>query len=138
LVLEIVSNRVGGEDSDKLAGYARLGIRFYVIFDPEHLLGPQRLRGYQLDALDYRRLDEPIVFPGLELGLQIWQGSYEGHHDTWLRWVDATGQLIATGAERGDREQRRADQERDRAERERDRAEQLAQQIRRLGHEPEA
>jgi Uma2 family endonuclease len=145
LVLEIVANREGGEDSDKLVGYARVGIRFYVIFDPEQLLGSEQLRGYRLDALAYRPMDEPMFFPGLELGLRIWEGAYEGHQNTWLRWVDSEGRLIATGAERGEREHSRAEHEHHRAEeqrnvaeQERKRAERLAEQIRRLGHEPEA
>jgi hypothetical protein len=49
--------------------------------------------------------------------LRVWHGSFEKHENTWLRWVDAEGQLIATGNER---------------------AERLAEQLRRLGVEPEA
>lgn len=39
VVIEVVSGQEGGEDSDKLSGYARAGIRYYVIFDPEKHLG---------------------------------------------------------------------------------------------------
>ena len=38
VVIEVVSNREGGEDSDKLAAYAQIKIGYYVIFDPERML----------------------------------------------------------------------------------------------------
>ena len=44
VVIEVVSNREGGEDTDKLATYAEIGIRYYVIYDPDQMLGPEELR----------------------------------------------------------------------------------------------
>ncbi len=41
VVIEIVSNREGGEDTNKLATYAEIGIRYYVIFDPDGMLGAE-------------------------------------------------------------------------------------------------
>ncbi len=137
VVVEVVSNREGGEDTGKLQRYASIGIRYYVIFDPDTHLSQDVLRGFQLDAMRYRPMALPLWFPGVELGLQLWQGRYETHEDTWLRWVNATGQLIPTGAERAYQEGQRAEQERQRAEQERQRAERLAAQLRRLGVEPE-
>jgi Uma2 family endonuclease len=138
VVIEIVSNREGDEDSGKLAGYARVGVKYYIIFDPEKILGDQVLRGFRLEAMAYRPLGEPIWLPGVELGLRTWHGEYEGREETWLRWVDSEGQPIATGAESAERERARAEQERVRAEQERARAERLSEQLRRLGHEPDA
>jgi Uma2 family endonuclease len=144
VVVEIVSNREGGEDTEKLQRYARIAVRYYVIFDPEKHLRNDVLRAFQLEALTYRRLDEPVWLPGVELGLRLWQGRYEDHENTWLRWADAAGHVIPTGAEQAEQERQRAEQERQRAEQERQRAEQerqraerLAQQLRRLGVEPE-
>jgi len=116
VVVEVVSNREGREDSEKLDGYAHIGVPYYVIFDPERLLSDQPLRAYRREARTYREMDEPIWLAGVELGLCLWQGSFEQHEDTWLRWVDAEGHLIPTGAER---------------------AERLADQLRQLGVEPE-
>ena len=65
------------------------------------------------------------------LGLKLWRGRYEDLESTWLRWVDADGNPIPTGAERADEEKRRADEEKRRAER-------LDEQLRKLGVEPEA
>ena len=100
VVIEVVSNREGGEDTQKLAAYARGRVPYYVIFDPDRLLKAEVLRGYRLDPVEYRRLDEPIEFPDIGLGLRLWKGRYEGQDITWLRWVDASGVPIATGQER--------------------------------------
>jgi len=123
VVVEVVSNREGGEDSEKLAGYARVGVRYYAIFDPEQLLSRQPLRGYRLEGLTFQRMDEPLWFPDVALGLRLWQGRYEDLDETWLRWVDAEGRPIPTGRERAELERQRADR--------------LAEQLRRLGVEPE-
>ncbi len=78
---------------------------------------------------------EPL---GVELG--IWQGQYQNAELPWLRWWDASGNLLLTGAERAEVEHQRAETERQRAEaaeslleRERQRAEELAQRLRGLG-----
>ncbi len=123
VVIEVVSNREGGEDKHKLAAYARGRVPYYVIFDLDRLLSAEVLRGYRLDATEYRRMDEPINFANIGLGLRIWQGRFEGHDVTWLRWVNARGTLIPTGQER--------------AEAERERADRLAEQLRQHGIEPQ-
>ena len=122
VVVEVVSNEEGRERSEKLGGYSRIGIRYYVIYDPQRMLHEEPLCGFQLDAMRYRPMADPLWLPGVELGLRLWEGRYEDHENTWLRWTDATGTPISTGAER-------ADQERQRAER-------LAEQLRSLGAEP--
>jgi hypothetical protein len=48
------------------------------------------------------------------LSLTLWQGSFEKTESLWLRWCDAAGNLIPTGAERADRAE--AEVERLRAE----------------------
>jgi len=122
VVIEVVSNREGGEDAEKLAAYARVGVRYYVIFDPEGLLGAEVLCVYRLEALRFHKMDGPIWFPDVGLGLRIWQGRYEDLDNTWLRWVDAEGAPIPTGRERAESERQRADR--------------LAEQLRQLGVEP--
>lgn len=118
VVIEVVSNREGGEDTEKLAAYARGRIPYYVIFDPEKLLSAEMFRAYRLETSEYRRMDEPIEFANIGLGLRIWQGRYEDLDYTWLRWADEDGVLLPTG-----HEQRQG-------------AERLAEQLRRLGVEP--
>ena len=149
VVIEVVSNLEGGEDSKKLHAYARIPIRYYVIYDPDGLLGPEVLRAYRLDGLRFRKMDEPIWFPDVGLGLRLWQGRYEDLDAIWLRWVDAEGTPVPTGHERAESERQlaesqrqraesewqRAETERLRADTERQRADRLAEQLRQLGVE---
>jgi hypothetical protein len=136
VVIEIVSDRRGGEAGVKQRAYARMGVLFYVIFDPEDLLGGGVLRVFVLQRRRYEPL-ETLWFPEVGLGMTLWSGVFEGHHQTWLRWCDAKGRLIPTGAERADEERQRADEERQRADEERQRVERLVAQLRALGSEPQ-
>ncbi len=99
LALEIVSNREGNELSRKLNAYARMGVLYYVVYDPDRKLSEDVLQSFVLRDGDYQLLPNHY-FPRIGLGLTLWQGDFEGKSDTWLRWCDAQGQLIATGEER--------------------------------------
>jgi Uma2 family endonuclease len=132
VVVEMVSNLEGEELGRKFHQYAKLGISYYVVWDPLELLGSQRLRVYSLRGRSYASL-EPAYFPELGLGMQVWHGRFCDTEEDWLRWVDANGQLIPTGFERAEQERVRADDERARADNERARADSLAAQLRGLG-----
>jgi Uma2 family endonuclease len=125
VVIEIVSNRKGGELSTKLAEYARIGILYYAVFDPAGYVSGDVLRLYKLERTTQTVISTSWM-PEVGLGLTLWEGSFEGKHETWLRWCDQDGNVIPTGAER-------AEQERQRAEREFDRAERLAALLREHG-----
>jgi Uma2 family endonuclease len=164
IVIEIVSNTKGGEDERKRTLYASLQIAYYVIYDPQLLLSDDPLCIYELnDGVYEARSDYRL--PEIGLALTLWRGSYEDKEDIWLRWLDNTGNMIPTGAERAtqaemrvefvrrraaraiiqaEQERQRAEQERQRAMQERERAtqadaraEKLAAQLRALGIEPE-
>jgi hypothetical protein len=144
LVAEIVSNREGGEDTHKLRAYARLHILYYVIFDPLNLLEGGSLRVFALRDRHYAPIAADWL-EGIGLGLKLWHGPYQGVTTTWLRWCDKNGQLIPTGEEKAQQEERRAEQEKQRAEQEKQRAERAEERARRLeaklraqGIEPEA
>lgn len=138
LVVEVVSNREGKEDSEKLKGYARIAVSYYLVFDPELWLSPERLRLYELQTGNYKlKSGESHVLDRIGLGVKLWSGKFEGHQDDWLRWTDMEGNLIATGAERAETERERAETERVRADEAFKRAEKLAEQLRRLGVSPE-
>ena len=127
VVIEVVSNRAnreGGETGGKLRDYAVIGIPYYVVFDPGKFLSDDTLRIFKLDARRYVAYYESY-FPEVELGLTLWEGSYEDSRPiTWLRWRNAQGDLIATGAER--------------ATREAERAALLAEKLRELGVDPDS
>jgi hypothetical protein len=145
VAVEIVSNREGGEDTDKMRLYARIGVPYYVIYDPQGQLGEEVLRVFQLRGRTYRAMPRPWFFEEVGLGLELWQGRYEDWEDTWLRWCDGEGHFIATGAERAEVERQRAIQAEERASderRERERLqrelEQLREQLRAKESEPPA
>jgi hypothetical protein len=126
VVVEVVSDRRGGEDSLKMRLYARLGVLFYAILDPENCLGEGLLRTFVLERKRY----EPGSLqwmPEVGLGLTLWTGNFEGQHLTWLRWCDQNGNVLPTGRERAEEERRRADEK----------IERLAAQLRALGAKPE-
>jgi Uma2 family endonuclease len=160
VVIEIVSNQYGGEDGHKFQEYARIGITYYVIFDPMEHVDRGILRAYGLYQGGYVPLQH-AWFPRVGLGVELWHGTFEERDDTWLRWYDAHGVIIPTGNERAEWERTEkeralytaeqeyeraewertekeqalltAEQERQRAEQERQRAEQLAAKLHELG-----
>ncbi|AVH63058.1 MULTISPECIES: Uma2 family endonuclease [unclassified Nostoc] len=96
-----------------------LRIPYYIVFDRY----TDKLQVFQLVADSYSELDlsTPRVWmPGLELGLGLWQGSYQQIERLWLRWYDASGNWLPTPLER-----------------ESQRANRLAAQLRELGVNPD-
>lgn len=142
LVIEIVSNKEGGEADVKPRMYAKIGVTYYVILDPLDLLGGGVLQVFALHGRAY----EPVAadfLPDIGLGLVLWDGTYAGASAQWLRWCDHSGQLLLTSEERADQERQRADLEEQRADEAQERAEQaqeranrLAAQLKSLGIEP--
>ena len=149
--IEIVSNAEGdeltlsqksqqkGKPLSKKALYAQIGVRYYVVFDPlQQIQGPDDMKGaclrvWMLSAVDYRELTPPeglttvgqsVWLEGVGLGLTLWEGPFEEEISRlWLRWCDAEGQVIPTGAE-GQEFQRQ-------------RAERLAERLRAMGVDPD-
>jgi Uma2 family endonuclease len=116
VVIEVVSDRRGGEDADKMEAYQRIGVTYYVIFDPLNRLKNGLLRAFSLRDGAYQAI-EPSWLETVGLGLTFWDGEFEGQQARWLRWCDRNGVVIPTGLER---------------------AERLAAQLRALGIEPNA
>ncbi|MEM7131985.1 MAG: Uma2 family endonuclease [Chloroflexota bacterium] len=126
VVLEIVSNKEGGEAERKLNAYARMRVDYYVIYDPQLQIQSEPLRVYELNAGQYL-LRPDTILPRVELGLILWQGAFEGKEEQWLRWATIEDELLLTGSERAEEERQRAEEERQRAEEERQRAEEERQ-----------
>ena len=121
VVIEIVSDLRGGEETDKMLAYARLGITYYVIFDPRNCLHNGLLRAFYLSNGKYQPM-EALWLENVALGLTFWEGKFQGQQASWLRWCDRDGAVIPTGQERDEQEKQRA--------------ERLAAQLRALGIEP--
>ncbi len=133
VVIEIVSNKKGYEDSAKMKRYAEFGPWYYVIFDPNNYLKEGILRIYKFDRFNRSyELMHDTWLPKVELGVTVWQGKFEESHAIWLRWYDKHGNIILTGKEQAKLERHRTEQERRRTEQERRRTEQAKSRIKRL------
>ncbi len=136
VVIEIVSNNEGEELSRRLRRYERMRVPYYVVFDPFQLLSDVVLRRFDLHGGAYVETNGDS-FDSVGLGLRLWQGSFEDHEATWLRWYDTSGEVIATGCERASQSDQRAGTEAQRADTEAQRADRLAAKLRELGVDPD-
>jgi hypothetical protein len=98
VIIEIVSDRTGSEESFKKTLYARQGVAYYAIYDPGHFLSTDALRVYHLVSGEYH-LGNAGPWANIGLGLRLWQGTFQGIEDTWLRWCDSNGVVIPTASE---------------------------------------
>lgn len=151
IVVEIVSNKKGGEDSSKLELYSQIKVPYYVVFDPMGCLSPIPLRIWQLSGASYVEKAGGI-FPEIGLGLKLWEGEFDGLKALWLRWYRSdSGELLETGQElarrqrqqvdeekqRADQEKQRADEEKQRADEEMRRRQAMEARLRALGVDPD-
>lgn len=118
LVLEMVSHRPRGEYSTKPALYTRLGVLYYVVYNPEFWRrdGHQPFELYKLINGCYQlQSAEPYWMPEVGLGIGRHQGQLGGAAREILTWYDAQGNRHLSGEEQAER---RAEDEYQRAERE--------------------
>ncbi|MFM5983594.1 MAG: Uma2 family endonuclease [Sphaerospermopsis kisseleviana] len=97
-------------------------VPYYIIFDRY----TDKLQAFQLVADRYEEIDVSsgkIWMPGIELGLGLWQGSFEGIERLWLRWYDSSGKWIPTPVELLKQEKQKSDK--------------LAAKLRELGINPD-
>jgi Uma2 family endonuclease len=131
LVLEMVSETLRGEYDEKMSLYAKLGVLYYVIYNPE-LWGQKRKK--QHGAFEVHKLivgeyqlqqGEPYWMPEVGLGIGRTQVTDVSEQQEQLAWFDEKGDRHLSAAEA---EQQRADLERQRADLERQRADLERQQ----------
>jgi Uma2 family endonuclease len=133
LALEFVSKTYGQEYGKKMGDYARFGIKYYVIYNPEHSRRDRHdpFEVYKLVNGRYRlQQGEPFWIPEIELRIGRVQGELGGILQEWLAWHDAAGtpyplpqELIQRQAEQLEQERQRAEQMEQSLERERQRTE---------------
>ncbi len=99
IAIEIVSNTVGGELNGKMLKYAKIGVKYYVVFDPQENLFGDILQVYELEDEQYR-LRNDFDLPETGLSLTLWQGDFEGFTENWLRWLNASGEMLLTADEK--------------------------------------
>lgn len=126
LVLEVVSWTPGGEYTEKLEIYRKLGVLYYLVYNPNHWQrdGHQPFELYKLVDDTYQlQLGEPFWMPEVNLAIGRYQGTAGGIQQELLGWFDAQGKRYLTPEEK--------------AERLADRSERLAARLRELGEDPD-
>jgi Uma2 family endonuclease len=101
-VLEIVSQTPGGEYDEKISIYAKLGVLYCVIYNPDFWRRDQQepFEVYQLVNGSYQRqIGEPFWMPEIGLGIGRGIGSHRGLQREWLYWFDERGNRILTPEE---------------------------------------
>ncbi|MFN5242154.1 MAG: Uma2 family endonuclease [Aphanizomenon sp.] len=113
-----------------------LRIPYYVVYDRYE----NNFRGFKLNGARYEPInlsENRFWLEEIEVGLGLWQGSYQNTEGLWLRGYNADGWL-PTLTERAETERQRAENEHQRAENERQRADKLAEYLRSLGVDPDS
>ncbi len=137
LVLEVVSNTIGGEYTTKLVRYAQMGVLYYVIYNPKRRR-KAKLEIYKLVNGSYElQAANPLWMPEIGLGIGNERVNYGGLTRDWLYWYDESNQRYPSPSEQIELERQKATVASQRADLESQRAERLAAQLRALGIEPE-
>lgn len=91
LTLEIVSYTPGHEYDEKLDIYRKLGVLYYVIYNPEYWQRDQHqpFEVYKLVNGNYQlQIGEPLWMPEVGLGIGRHQGVVAGIQQEFLSWYD--------------------------------------------------
>ncbi len=98
IVIEVISPTPGNELGSKLTDYAELRIPYYVVYDPLKKLGENILQVFELRGRSYVPKTDS-QFADCNIGLTLWEGTFEDINATWLRWCYPDGKVIPTGDE---------------------------------------
>jgi Uma2 family endonuclease len=154
--VEIVSNQEGdelvlsqksrqkGKTIAKKEIYARVGVPYYVVFDPlQQIQGEMDgalVKVFSISPDGYTELaptlradaiGQSVWLGSVGIGLTLWEGQFEDEVTrTWLRWCDREGRVIPTGAELAKAAKVRAEDAESKAQR-------LAERLRSLGVNPD-
>jgi Uma2 family endonuclease len=118
LALEMVSKTYNQEYGDKMSKYARLGVKYYVIYNPEYSRRDRHepFEVYRLVGGKYQlEREEPFWIPEIELGIGRVQGRAGGIVREWLAWHDSTGSPYPLPEQLIRQERQRAEQQHQRA-----------------------
>jgi Uma2 family endonuclease len=132
-VLEVVSKTPGDEYDSKLKIYAKLGVLYYVIYNPQYWQRDQQqpFEVYKLVDSEYQlQIGEPFWMPEVQLGIGRSQYTSGTIQREVLYWYDETGTRYLTAQEvaQSERQQRQLAQEKQ---------ERLAAKLRELGVDPD-
>ncbi|MEH2322073.1 MAG: Uma2 family endonuclease [Nostoc sp.] len=124
VALEVVSHKRRGEYSTKKKMYAEMEILYYVVYNPQRRIKAP-LEVYRLVNGEYvLQPVNPVWLPEIGLAIGCERGTYQGITRDWLYWYDKQGVRYLTPEERAIAAEQRADR--------------LAQELRRLGIDPDS
>jgi Uma2 family endonuclease len=148
LVLEMVSWTPGGEYDDKMDIYAKLGVLYYIIYNPEFWKrdGHQPIEVYKLIADSYQlQIGEPFWMPEIGLSIGRCPEIFSGSEEEVLSWFDEKGDRYLRPEEKEIRSEQLAAAESQRANIEaaarmaaQQENEVLRQRLRELGIDPDS
>ena len=136
LTLEVVSQAYGDEYEKKLDIYRKLGVKYYVIYNPKFWRrdGHLPFEVYQLVDGDYQlQIGEPLWLPEIGLGIGRCVLPSDRFRREVLSWFDERGQRYLTTEEQADLESQRANLEQQRADAAQKQVELLLAKLRSLG-----
>jgi len=115
LVLEVASWTPGGEYDDQLAIYEKLGVLYYIIYNPESWQRDRRepFEIYKLIDGEYRRqIGEPYWMPEIGLAIGRSRGIVGGIDREILSWFDPNRDRYLSAEEQAQQAQLEAQPER--------------------------
>ncbi|BBC23979.1 Uma2 family endonuclease [Pseudanabaena sp. ABRG5-3] len=113
LALEVVSHTYGDEYEKKLDIYRQLGVKYYVIYNPQFWRrdGHLPFEVYKLVDGDYQlQIGEPLWMPEIGLGIGRIVLPSDRFSREVLSWFDQKGDRYLTADEQVDLERQRADE----------------------------
>ncbi|MGK7932484.1 MAG: Uma2 family endonuclease [Microcystaceae cyanobacterium] len=136
MALEVVSQTRRGEYTEKKEDYRKMGILYYVVYNPLRKRKP-RLEVYELQNGKYELLqDEPIWLSQINLGIGREIGVHQGVEREWLYWYDEQGKRYLISEERAIEAQNQAAEARNQALKAQEKARKLEAKLRSLGIDP--
>ncbi|MHC5740549.1 MAG: Uma2 family endonuclease [Nostoc sp.] len=106
LTLEMVSHSPGSEYDEKLEIYRKLGVLYYIIYNPEYWQRDrhQPFEIYRLVDKNYQlQIGEPHWMPEIGLGIGRYQGVIGGIGQEFLSWYDEQGNRYLTAEEKAEK-----------------------------------
>ncbi|MCC5639304.1 Uma2 family endonuclease [Nostoc sp. CHAB 5844] len=123
MALEVVSHRRRGEYTHKKKRYAQMEVLYYVVYNPQRRKKPP-LEVYRLINGEYvLQTGDRVWLPEIGLAIGYEPGTYQGITRDWLYWYNEQGIRFLSPEERAIIAEQRAQR--------------LAEELRRLGIDPD-
>jgi Uma2 family endonuclease len=136
LALEFVSQTYNQEYGEKMTDYARLRVKYYIIYNPEYSRRDKHepFEVYKLVEGQYQRQQgEPVWLAEIGLGIGRVRGELGGIWREWLAWHDKAGRAYLLPQQLIRQQLRQLAEERQRTEQERVEKLRLLEKLRQLG-----